>query len=87
MSLMGLPHEMGLVWATALLAGVWSAFLLYITLLPIPGTRSSILIPTCCDEHIDPNLPGMRVKFFYLFGLKLGKRVDFRPPQNKVPHA
>ena len=37
MSLMGLPHEMGLVWATALLAGVWSAFLLYITLLPITG--------------------------------------------------
>ena len=59
----------------------------YYTLLPIPGTRSSIPISTCCDEHIDPNLPGMRVKFFYLFGLKLGKRVDFRPPQNKVPHA
>ena len=59
----------------------------YYALLPIPGTRSAISIPTCCDEHINPNLPGMRIKFFYLFGLKLGKRVDFRPPQNKVPHA
>lgn len=59
----------------------------YYTLLPIPGTRSVNPIPTCCDEHIHPNLPGMRVKFFYLFGLKLGKRVDFRPPKNKVPHA
>lgn len=59
----------------------------YYTLFPIPGTVTAIPIPTCCDNHIDPNLPGMRVKFFYLFGLKLGKRVDFRPPQNKVPHA
>ena len=33
----GLPPDMGLVWAMALLAGVWSAFLLYITLLPVTG--------------------------------------------------
>lgn len=59
----------------------------YYTLLPIPRMGVAIPIPTCCDEHINPNLPGMRVKFFYLFGLKLGIRVDFRPPQNKVPHA
>lgn len=37
MSLVGLPPDMGLVWAMALLAGVWSAFLLYITLLPVTG--------------------------------------------------
>jgi len=59
----------------------------YYALLPIPGTRSAIPIEVCCDEHIDPNLPAMRVKFFYLFGLKLGKQVAVRPPQNKVPHA
>ena len=59
----------------------------YYTLLPIPGTRSAISIKACCDEHIDPDLPAMRVKFFYLFGLKLGMQVAVRPPQNKVPHA
>ena len=59
----------------------------YYTLLPIPGTKSVIPIPTCCEKHIDPSLPGIRVKFFYLFGLKLGKQIDFRPPKNKVPHA
>ena len=59
----------------------------YYTLLPVPGTRSAIPIEACCDEHIDPNLPAMRVKFFYLFGLKLGMQVAVRPPQNKVPHA
>jgi len=57
------------------------------TLLPVPGTKSGILIPTCCEKHIDPTLPGIRVKYFYLFGLKLGKQIDFRPPKNKVPHA
>ena len=59
----------------------------YYTLLPIPGTRAAVPIETCCEEHIDPNFPGMRVKFFYLFGFKLGKQVAFRPPKNKVPHA
>ncbi len=37
MSVVGLPPNMGLVWATALMAGVWSAFLLYLTLLPVTG--------------------------------------------------
>ena len=37
MSAVGLPPDMGLVWATALLSGVWSAFLIYFTLLPITG--------------------------------------------------
>ena len=59
----------------------------YYTLLPVPGTKSAILIRTFCEKHIDPNLPGIRVKYFYLFGLKLGKQIDFRPPKNKVPHA
>ncbi len=37
MSLVGLPSDMGLVWAMALLSGVWGAFLLYLSLLPITG--------------------------------------------------
>ena len=40
MSVVGLPPDMGLVWATALLAGVWSAFLLYLALLPVTGLLS-----------------------------------------------
>ena len=40
MSTLGLPPDMGLVWATALLAGVWSAFALYFTLLPVTGLLS-----------------------------------------------
>lgn len=59
----------------------------YYTVLPIPGTKSVTPIPTCCEKHIDPTLPSIRVKYFYLFGLKLGKQIDFRPPKNKVPHA
>lgn len=37
MSLVGLPSDMGLVWAMALLSGVWGAFLLYLSLLPVTG--------------------------------------------------
>lgn len=37
MSLVGLPANMGLVWATAMLAGVWSALLLYLTLISVTG--------------------------------------------------
>jgi hypothetical protein len=59
----------------------------YYTLIPIPGAKATLPILTCCEEHIDPRYPGMRIKFFYLFGLKLGKRVSFQAPKFKVPHA
>lgn len=60
----------------------------YFILLPVPGMKNAVIqIPTCCEDHLDPQLPSMKKTFFNLFGWHVMVSVYFRPPSEKAPHA
>lgn len=60
----------------------------YFILFPIPGMKNAVIaVQTCCEEHLDPRLPGMKKTFFNLFGWHVMANVYIRPPSEKSPDA
>lgn len=75
MSIVGLPGQLGLVWATSLVVGTYGALLVFVTLLastPLTVAQATILLTMCLIAH---SLPVETV-----IARKAGLRIGFQIP-------